>query len=239
MLTPAFRDKLILDKKVPEEKVIFIPNAADFSLAKKIQNDSSFDALNFKKKLGFENKFVITYVGAHGVANHLIQLIEAAEKLKNTNIVFQLIGSGMRKKYLESEVLKRNLNNVIFRDPVPKSEVFKFILASDLGTSVLKNIETFKTIYSNKTFDYMSCKKPILLVIDGVSRDLINNAKCGIYAEPENSNQIAEKAIEFSNLKNDTLKRMGVDGYDYATKNFDRVKLSEKYISNIKLKIKE
>ena len=239
VLTPAFRDKLILDKKVPKEKVIFIPNAADFSLAKKIQNDSSFDALNFKKKLGFENKFVITYVGAHGVANHLIQLIEAAEKLKNTNIVFQLIGSGMRKKYLESEVLNRNLNNVIFRDPVPKSEVFKYILASDVGTSVLKNIETFKTIYSNKTFDYMSCKKPILLVIDGVSRDLIYNAKCGIYAEPENSNQIAEKAIEFSNLKNDTLKRMGVDGYDYATKNFDRVKLSEKYISNIKLKIKE
>ena len=68
------------------------------------------------------------------------------------------------------------MNNVIFRDPVPKSEVFKYILASDVCTSVLKNNETFKTIYSNKTFDYSVCKKPILLLIDGISRELVESA---------------------------------------------------------------
>ena len=75
--------------------MILIPNAADFSLVEKTQNDPH-NALKFKKELGLEYKFVITYVGAHGT-NHLIQLIYAAEKLQNTNIVFQLIGSGMRK----------------------------------------------------------------------------------------------------------------------------------------------
>ena len=107
-LTPAFRDKLIRIKNVPKEKVILIPNAADFSLAEKTQNDSSFNALKFKKELGLEYKFVITYVGAHGVANHLIQLIYAAEKLQNTNIVFQLIGSGMRKNTFKMRPKKRN-----------------------------------------------------------------------------------------------------------------------------------
>ena len=95
------------------------------------------------QELGLEDSFVITYVGAHGVANHLIQLIDAAEKLQDTNIIFQLIGSGMRKEFLQKEVSKRNLSNVIFREPVPKLEVFKYILASDVGTSVLKNVETF------------------------------------------------------------------------------------------------
>ena len=99
----------------------------------------------FKKKLGIEDKFVITYVGAHGVANHLIQIIDAAEKLSDSNILFQLIGSGMRKEYLKKEVLKRRIKNIIFRDPVPKSEVFKYIFASDAGMSVLKKVETFKT----------------------------------------------------------------------------------------------
>lgn len=233
VLTPAFRDKLIRVKNVPKEKVILIPNAADFSLAEKIQKDSSFNALKFKKELGLENKFVITYVGAHGVANHLIQLIDAAEKLQNTNIVFQLIGSGMRKEFLQKEVIKRSLSNVIFREPVPKSEVFKYILASDVGTSVLKNVETFKTIYSNKTFDYMSCKKPILLIIDGVSRELVETAKCGIFAEPENPLYVANKSKEMSTLEKSDLNQMGLNGYNYARENFDRVKLSKKYIQEI------
>lgn len=233
VLTPAFRDKLIQEKNIPKEKVILIPNAADFTLAEKIQNDSSFNALDFKKELGLENKFVITYVGAHGVANHLIQLIDAAEKLQNTSIVFQLIGSGMRKEFLQNEVIKRSLSNVIFRDPVPKSEVFKYILSSDVGTSVLKNVNTFRTIYSNKTFDYMSCKKPILLVIDGVSKELIETAKCGIFAEPENPLCISNKSKEMSGLKKSDLNQMGLNGYNYAKENFDRAKLSINYIKEI------
>ena len=239
VLTPAFRDKLISIKNIPKEKVILIPNAADFTLAEKIQNDYSFNAIEFKKELGLENKFVITYVGAHGLANHLIQLIDAAEKLQNTNIIFQLIGSGMRKEFLQKEVIKRSLSNVIFRNPVPKSEVFKYIFASDVGTSVLKNIEAFKTIYSNKTFDYMSCKKPILLLIDGVSKELVEKAKCGIFAEPENASAIANKSKEMSTIEKSDLNQMGLNGYIYAKENFDRVKLSKKYVQEISAVINE
>ena len=231
VLTPAFRDKLIQVKKVPAEKVIFIPNAADFSLAEKIQKN--FDAEAFKKELGLGDKFVITYVGAHGVANHLIQLIDAAEKLTDTNIVFQLIGTGMRKESLMEEVKKRNLSNVIFRDSVPKQEVFKYILASDTGASVLKKVDTFKTIYSNKTFDYMSCKRPILLAIDGVSRTLVNDAKCGVYVEPENIDAIVKGAKELANKSAAEIQQMGEEGYAFARAHFDRDKLAKEYTNKI------
>ena len=176
---------------------------------------------------------MITYVGAHGVANHLIQLIDAASILKNSSIVFQLIGSGMQKKMLKDEVKRRNISNVIFRDPVPKAEIFKYILASDMGASVLKKVDTFKTIYSNKTFDYMSCKCPVFLAIDGVSRDLIELANCGVYVEQEKPNLIAAKAKELSNMPKSELIKMGVNGYNYAIKNFDRKKLSTEYIKLI------
>ena len=231
VLTPAFRTKLI-EKGVPKEKIIFIPNAADFSLADKLEREK-FDDLEFKKELGLEGKFVITYVGAHGLANHLIQLIDAAEKLTDTNIVFQLIGAGMQKKGLIEEVKKRNISNIIFRDPVSKQEVFKYILASDAGASVLKKVDAFKTIYSNKTFDYMSCKRPVFLAIDGVSKELIELAECGVYVEPENVDLIAEKARELSNMSKNELIQMGKNGYNYAIKNFDRIKLSTNYIKLI------
>lgn len=233
VLTPAFKAKLI-EKGVPENKIIFIPNAADFSLAEKIQQDASFNASIFKREIGLENKFVITYVGAHGVANHLIQLVEAAEKLQDTNVVFQLIGAGMQKEVLQSEVKRRNLNNVIFRDPVPKAEVFKYILASDVGASVLKKVDTFKTIYSNKTFDYMSCKKPILLAIDGVSRELVNSANCGEYVEPENIEDIVRGVKKLANLNSKEISTFGELGYKYAKEYFDREVLAKKYIEKIK-----
>jgi glycosyltransferase involved in cell wall biosynthesis len=229
VLTPAFREKLI-EKGVPKEKLIFIPNAADFSLAEQVQKD--FDAVNFKRSLGLEDNFVITYVGAHGVANHLIQLLDAAVLLKDTPVVFQLIGSGMLKEELIAIKRDRNLDNVIFRDPVPKSEVFKYILASDMGASVLKKVDTFKTIYSNKTFDYMSCKTPVLLAIDGVSRELVQMANCGVYVEPENPEKIAR---EIRNLltKTDQLETMGENGYHYARKHFDRRELAQDYITHM------
>ncbi len=227
VLTPAFRDTLITSKGIPMDKIELIPNAADFSLTDRILNN--FDADNFRRSIGLEGKFVVTYVGAHGVANHLIQLLDVAETLITTNIVFQLIGEGMQKKYLKEEAKSRNLTNIIFVDAVPKEEVFKYILASDIGASVLKKVDTFKTVYSNKTFDYMACKKPILMVIDGVSRALVETAGCGLYAEPENTADIRDKIMYYFNNP-EILRRHGENGYAYARNNFDRNVLAIKYI---------
>jgi glycosyltransferase involved in cell wall biosynthesis len=190
-LTPAFRAKLIENKNVPAEKTLMIPNAADFSLSESLLQ--TFDAAAFRRELGWTNDFVVTYVGAHGVANHLVQLIDTADLLRDTNVRVVLIGDGMQKPDLVAETKRRGLANVQFVDSVPKKEVFKYILASDLGASVLKRNDTFKTVYSNKTFDYMSCRKPILMAIDGVSRQLVADARCGEYAEPENAADIAAK----------------------------------------------
>jgi len=74
VLTPAFRKTLIEKKGVPPEKIIFIPNAADFSLSDHLLE--TFNAEEFRKQHGWDGKFVITYVGAHGVANHLEQVLE-------------------------------------------------------------------------------------------------------------------------------------------------------------------
>lgn len=230
-LTPAFRDKIITEKGINSKKVIMIPNAADFSILNKLYKD--FNKYEFRKNIGFDDSFVFTYVGAHGVANHLIQLIDAAERIQDTNIVIQFIGDGMQKDFLIKESKKRSLKNVIFRDPVPKDEVFKYILSSDVGLSVLKNVETFKTIYSNKTFDYMSCSVPILLLIDGVSRQLVENAQCGVFAQPEDSSDIAKKMTYLSKLDKPSLVKMGSNGLSYAIENFDREKLADDYISKL------
>ena len=228
VLTPAFRDTLITKKAVPESKVIFIPNAADFSLSDELIN-SNFDSVDFRVKNNWQDKFVITYVGAHGVANHLIQVLETADLIQSKlpNVLFVLIGNGMQKEMLIEEAKRRKLSNVQFIDSVPKKEVFKYIIASNFGMSVLKKVDTFKTIYSNKTFDYMACKTPLFLLIDGVSRQLVEEAQCGVFVEPENPEAFAS-AIETYISKN--AREMGLNGYNFAKLHFDRDVLAKRYI---------
>lgn len=234
VLTPAFRETLVNEKNIPKEKVILVPNGSDFTIADNIE-ESDFDAEAFRKDLNWSEKFVIVYIGAHGVANHLIQMVEAAYQLKDVDprFHFVLIGDGMDKKNLLAKAEEYQLNNIEFIDPVAKSEVFKYIYAADLGASVLKKVKTFTTIYSNKTFDYMSCKKPVLLAIDGVSRKLINDAKCGFYVEPENIESWVSNLKEIIELPKEQLVKMGNNGCEYAKANFDRRNLADYYIEEI------
>jgi len=233
VLTPAFRDKLISNKGVPRDKVIFIPNAADFSISENILK--GFDRDAFRREHNLEHRKVITYVGAHGVANHLIQAVDTAQLLRASHpeVLFLLIGAGMRKEHLEAEVKKRNLQNVRFIGMVPKTEVFKYIMASDFGASILKKVDTFKTIYSNKTFDYMACKRPIMMVIDGVSRKLVEDSNSGIYIEPENPQDFKNKIVQLISMNDSELERMGEYGYNYAKKYFDRDKLAIEFVEHM------
>lgn len=230
VLTPAFYKTLRDKKGISEDKLIMIPNAADFTLSEEILEN--FDREKFRYENGLNNKFVITYVGAHGVANHLEQILHAGKLLEDTNVLFLLIGQGMEKERLIKKSTEMEVVNVKFHDPVPKKEVFKFIIASDMGASVLKKVDTFKTVYSNKTFDYFSCKKPVLMAIDGVSRELIEAANAGTYVEPENPNEYNRIIREY--LSNpDKLRIEGENGYKYAKSQFDRKILADRYIKSI------
>jgi glycosyltransferase involved in cell wall biosynthesis len=230
VLTPAFERTLVDKKGVPPGKVIMIPNAADFSLSDHLLN--KVDKAAFRKELGWEGKFVIIYVGAHGVANHLEQILETAALLKDEPVHFALIGDGMRKNALKQLAASMQLNNLEFIDPVNKEKVYEYIISADAGCSALKKVDTFKTIYSNKTFDYMGCQTPIFMLIDGISRELVETAQAGIYVEPENAVEFAEK-IRWALNHRDETKQMGMNGYDYAKVNLHRSVLAARYLENL------
>lgn len=143
----------------------------------------------------------------------------------------------MEKPRLVKKASNENIQNVRFINPVPKAEVFNYILASDMGTSVLKNVETFKTVYSNKTFDYMACKKPILMAIDGVSRELVEQADAGVFVQSENPKDFALKIKQYL-LKPTEIIRQGENGYRFAKENFDRMILAKNYLNLIQKSLK-
>ncbi len=228
VLTPAFKQALIDKKNIPPEIISMIPNGADLDIFK------SGPINNWvREKYNLRDKFVVLYVGAHGRANALTQLIDAAENLKNEdNIIIMLVGDGMEKPMLKEYTQNRGLSNIIFVDAVPKEQIVDYIAASDVCTAVLKKIETFKTVYPNKVFDYMSAERPIILAINGVAKKLLEDANAGIYVEPENPKQFAAAVLELRQNPQ-TRALYGKNGNEFVRKNFDRSQLAADYIAII------
>lgn len=226
VLTPSFKDELVQTKKISANKILMIPNGVDLTLMKPGSIDNELRA-----KHGWTDKFIALYIGAHGKSNCLWQLIETAKILKDESI-YQIvcIGNGMERDALIQRAKEEGLRNISFLPAVAKNEIGAYLCSCDISLVVLKKIDAYKTVYPNKMFDSMSVAKPIVLAIDGVARKLVvDDAECGLFAEPENAKEIAEK-IHFYQKSPDIAKEHGENGYRYACEHYDRRKLAAKYI---------
>lgn len=79
----------------------------------------------------------------------------------------------------------------------------------------------FRTTYPNKVFDYMAAGRATVLVIDGITRTLIEDSYGGAYVQPGNDHQLAETILDLS--KNiEIVKQMGHNAREYLVKHLDR-----------------
>ena len=225
VLTPAFKKTLVEKKKVRPQRISVIPNGADLDIFKPGQRDNWV-----REKHDLGDRFVVTYVGAHGVANHLIQILETAGLLKDDlSVVFMLVGDGMEKPMLKEKAAQWQLDNVVFVDSVPKDVIVDYVAASDVCTAVLKKVDTFKTVYPNKVFDYMSGARPIIIAIDGAARELIEKAGAGLYVKPEDPKQFAQVVQRFKE-EPDFRKDCAQSGLKFVSEHFARSSLAVKYL---------
>ena len=231
VLTPAFEQALVTRKRVSPRRISMIPNGADLDIMKPGPKNN-----RIRKRLGLENKFVVSYFGAHGRANRVGQLLDVAEQIKehHRDVRIMLVGDGMEKPMLVEDADRRGLDNVIFVDAVPKDEVCDYINASDVCTAVLMKSDTFKTVYPNKVFDYMCCKRPIIVAIDGMARKLVEDAGAGIYAEPEDPQNFIEAMEELKDGP-ELMHRMGVSGYRCGHGQYSRQRMAAKYLGVLKV----
>lgn len=205
------------------KKITLVENGVDVSMFDLNENGDEF-----RKTHHLENKFIALYAGAHGISNNLGVILEAALITKeNPDITYVFVGDGKEKSNLMDEAVTKGLTNVLFLPSVPKMEMNAVLAAADACIAILKPIDMYKTTYPNKVFDYMAAAKPVLLLIDGVIRKVVEEAKCGIYVEPADPQALASQIkIMHNDLKNTQM--MGKNGCEYVEHHFDRAALAAK-----------
>lgn len=226
VLTPAFREDLLHRGLAPGEKILLVPNGADLDLFSPGPRENAV-----RRELGWGDRFVVLYAGAHGRANALGQLVDAAERLRDRpDILIATVGDGPERAAHERSARAKGLSNIMFCGEQPKSRMPEFLNACDVGAAVLQDNPTFLTVYPNKVFDYMACGRPTLLAIDGVAREMVcTQARAGVFVAPEDGQAIAE-AIR--RLADDPAGRaeMGRNGRAWVEANAARTALAERYL---------
>jgi glycosyltransferase involved in cell wall biosynthesis len=214
--SPAYREYMIA-KGVPAKKVTYIAYGADVSMF-----HPAVDGSSLRVELGLQDQFVVLYAGALGQANDIDTLLRAANRLKvEEKIRFVLFGDGKERPRLEAEARRMGLSNVIFAGVRPKRDMPRVVAAADVCLAILQDIPMFRTTYPNKVFDYMAAGRATLLVIDGVSRQLIEASEGGVFVEPGNDAVLAATILELSKQP-ERVRKLGQNARAYLLKHLDR-----------------
>jgi hypothetical protein len=225
-VTDSFKVNLVR-RGINPSKISVVKNGANLDL----YDGNRFDE-SLKKSLDLEGKFVLGYIGTHGLAHKLDFIIDCANKVGNSDIHFLFVGSGAAKRDLISQSNALGLSNVTFLDPVQKKDVWRYISILDAMIVPLKKSDLFKTVIPSKIFETSAMKVPILLGVDGEARSIVESYNAGLFFEPENHEDFL-KAV--NNLKNDNgLVAKIKAGCESLAKDFDRKKLAEKFLLELK-----
>jgi glycosyltransferase involved in cell wall biosynthesis len=214
---PGMADYLA-EQDLHARRLLYLPNGADLAVVGRAGPGSGElpGCLAAWREAG---DFVCAYLGAHGRANGLDGLIEAAAILgrePDSRVRLLLVGDGPEKARLMEEASALGLRNICFADPVPKSEVPALLGAVDAGVAhyLRSPVHRYGTSF-NKLFDYMANRKPVVFACETVY-DPIAESGAGVSLPPEDPAALAAALDRMSRMPRAELEAMGERGHDYV-----------------------
>ncbi|MYL36422.1 glycosyltransferase family 4 protein [Halobacillus litoralis] len=224
MVTKSFKNNVV-NRGIDSEKVHVITNGVNQDLFYPKKKN-----LSIIEKYDLQAKFIVSYVGAHGISQNLSTILKVAKGLEHNNdIEFIFIGEGAEKEKLIDMANNQSISNVKFIESQSKEMIPEFYNTSDLSLIPLKNIELFKTFIPSKMFEIMACGVPIVASLEGEAAEILEQSKASIVVDPDNVEGIMNAIIKVKNDKAlyEDLKR---NGPDFVEKNYSRYKLAEYYL---------
>jgi glycosyltransferase involved in cell wall biosynthesis len=220
VVTDAFK-KFIIKRGIESEKIFVVKNGANMDLYKPSPKNEAL-----LHKLNLQNKFIISYIGTHGMAHKLDFILTTASHINNTVFHFLFIGAGAEKNKLLKLKQELGLTNVTMLDPIKKDEVPDYIGLSNVSLIPLKKSALFHTVIPSKIFETSAMQIPILLGVEGESKAIIEKFGAGLCFEPENEKDFIEKLnlLYIDKVLYNNCKK----GCEKLAKAFDRKVLAKK-----------
>ena len=214
VISSALRDAL-LSKGVPAEKISIIPNFVDTEFIRPLPKANKFAQQN-----GLSDKFVVLSAGNLGYVYDFDTMLDAAKMLcAHKDILFLVVGNGVRKTALEKKVQELKVDNVRFMPFQPYDDLPWLRASSDVQVSLYGNGAATES-FPSKLYEIMASGRPLLASADAGSQieQLVHSAECGLCVSPGDAKNLAASILK---LYEDPSRgeAMGKRGRQYAQKN--------------------
>lgn len=217
----------LLAKGVPAGKIKIIPNGIDaayLAAAEAASPDS------VREGLGLREKFVVSYIGTHGMSHALDTVLQAAEAMRDdANVHFLFVGEGAEKEKLKRIASDSQLMNVTFLGEQPRERLSSFYRASDASLVPLRRLPIFKKVLPSKMFELMGIGSPIICSVEGEAAALVRRAESGLCIEPES---VSALVAAIRQLRDDAALRGRLieNGRRFVRVHYLRSALAETYV---------
>ncbi|MDP6584132.1 MAG: glycosyltransferase family 4 protein, partial [Anaerolineales bacterium] len=182
--------------------------------------------------------FVVSYIGAHGISQGVATIMEAAETFKyRDDIVFMLVGDGAMKKEMVIMKNDRELKNVVMLPAQSKERIPDLYRASDVCIVPLRDIPLFDSFVPSKMFEIMSCGIPIIGLVNGEAREILELSGSARISSPESVHELVDSIVWM--MENpQKRKMMGISGRTFVCEHYDRTMLAKNYVGHLKIILK-
>lgn len=226
VISEGFRKNLSA-KGVSEKKLPIIPNWVDTRFMKPLPKQNPL-----AEKLSMNNKFVVMYSGTISISScqTLERVLEVARLLRSYgDILFAIVGEGMKKKVIEEKASSLELENVRFFPFQIHEDLPHLLSASDVLLVPLDSSKSFLSVPS-KFYTYMASGRPILALAedDSESAQLIKQAQCGLCCRPEAIDQIQDAILYLKHMP-ERRRSLGNNGRKYVEAHYAKEKIMDTY----------
>lgn len=215
---------------IPRERIIWVPNGVDLEMFK-----------SYTYPTNRENApFTFMYMGAHGTANGLDNILEAMALVRERSepsqpsLRLRLIGDGPLKASLIKMSDDLGLASLVsFEAAVPKSEIVERAAEADAFVFNLVDAPVFRYgISSNKLFDYLAAARPVVFACQSPNNP-VADAGAGITVPPGRPDLLADAMLELARTPRAQLAAMGAAGRAYVAATHDYSALARRLASTL------
>ena len=218
--SPSFKEYFVKELQI-EDKVFNVVNQPIISSNKELE------------PIKYQNKTNLVYAGNIGNMQMIDLLVKAMRFVKSYDIKLHLLGTGSLLKQVQKQIINDGLKDKVeYHGNLPIEEAEAYFKNADAMIVSLKNEGYVGRTIPNKAIQYLKYGRPILGIVQGDSKTLLENAKGAVFAG-ENAKNIAENMDILSNMSNKEKDQLGFNNKKYFEENFKIEKLTQLLVNEL------